>query len=129
MGGHAQLFGVDPANGTDQIPIAANPTTGAIKVEDSAGGAGTPDTWIPTRATVTTTPAQILAVRASRSFAIVKNLGSATVYLGADGASAATTVGAPVEPGEALSLPTSAAIFASVAAGTEEVSISEGWTA
>jgi hypothetical protein len=107
----AILIGVTDANGKIQ-PLGMDAVS-ALKVSNIGVGLNSYGQVGISAAAV------IKAANANRAALLVKNAGSAIVYLG--DASVTTGTGYPLFPGEAVGLPTKSAVYGVAASGTQTI--------
>jgi hypothetical protein len=91
------------------VPVSATIGVGALST--------------PAAVTVAVTATLLLATNSSRKQAIIVNNGTADMFVGGSGVT--TAAGLPLYPGNEMVLPTTSALYAIVASGTQNARVSE----
>lgn len=113
-------------NTLDWVKATTSSASPAVDVNvtnfpDSAGAS----TLATTQVTVNSTATQIVAARTGRDAVIIVNLGTTDVYIGVSGVTTSTGLLLLGTKGAAVSIPTTAAVYGIVGAGTQAVSVME----
>lgn len=114
-----------PQSGTDAgLQVYANLGSGVIPVSQELQGAAN---WATTQVALnSSTATQIFSARSTRRCSLVTNTDTAiTIYVG--GASVTSATGQPIAPGNSLSIPSTAAVYAIAATGTPTAAGSEAY--